>query len=225
MLTAAVAAFVGSHFLLSSRPVRPRLVAVFGERAFLAIYSVISLALLVWAAQAYVDAPVIAVWQPPTALRHLSLTVMPLACILVAAGVTTASPAAIAADPRALAARAPVGIQKVTRHPVMWGIALWGIAHVLANGTMAGFVLFGGMTALALLGARHIDARKRLLLGHSWDRFAAATSFTPFVALAGGRTQLAFGEIGWWRIGLGLVVCAVLLWAHPALFGGDPWPL
>lgn len=38
-LVVAAVVFTGGHFLLSSRPVRPRLVAMLGEKPFQGIYS------------------------------------------------------------------------------------------------------------------------------------------------------------------------------------------
>lgn len=221
----AVAAFVASHLMLSSRPVRRVLVAVLGEMAFFGLYSALALALLIWIIQAYGDAPAVVLWSPPIALKHLALSIMLVACVLIAAGVSTPSPTAVSLDPEGLAARDPAGIQKVTRHPVMWGIALWGIAHLAANGDAAGWIVFAGITFLALAGAWHIDCKKRALLGHGWQRFAAATSFVPFAAIAAGRTRLGLAEIGWLRLVLGLVLFAGLVWAHPRLFGPDVWPL
>lgn len=178
-----------------------------------------------WVARAYVDAPIEVLWTPPIGLRHLSLLIMPFACILLAAALSTANPAAIGTDRPEIAARPPAGILKVTRHPLMWGIALWGAAHLLANGDAASILLFGGMTVLALAGSRAQDAKKRLQLGADWEAFAARTSYLPFAAVAQGRARVTFRDIGWWRIALGLGLYALLLALHPWLFGVSPLPL
>jgi uncharacterized membrane protein len=224
-LAIATVLFVGSHFALSSPPVRKPLVAAIGERPFLGVYSLLSLVLIVWTVIAYGDAPLVEVWTPPTGLRHLSLGVMPFACILVVAGLTTPNPSVAGVDGRAIAARGPVGILKVTRHPMMWGIGLWGIVHLLANGDAAGMILFAGMTTLALGGAWAIDARKDLTHEPSWEAFCDQTSYLPLAAVLSGRARVSLGEIGWWRLALGLALYAVLLAAHGWLFGVDPWPL
>jgi uncharacterized membrane protein len=111
------------------------------------------------------------------------------------------------------------GIIRVTRHPLMWGITLWGAAHLLARGDLASLVFFGGFVALAGIGTLLIDARKRASLGDDWKRFAAVTSNVPFGAIVGGRNRFVPGEIGWKRIGVGLALYALLLFAHPYLFG------
>jgi len=162
------------------------------------------------------------VWLPPTALRHLSLAIMPFACVFLAAGLIGANPTAIGKDTARMAGAGPQGICKVTRHPVMWAFALWGISHLLANGDAAGMILFSAITALALIGARQIDRRKQREIGAAWAGFAAATSFLPFAAAIGGRTRLSWRDVGWPGLALGLALYAVLLLAHPWAFGVDP---
>lgn len=225
LLALSMTVFVLSHVLLSAPPIRTALVQRSGERPFLLVYSAVAAVLLAWVVFAYADAPPVVVWAPPTGLRHVSLSVMLLAFILVAAGVTTPNPSLVGVDAKAVAARDPVGILKVTRHPAMWGVGLWGISHLLANGDAAGMVLFGGMTILALGGALAIDHKKKLLSGGAWRSYCAKTSYLPFGALATGRTHLRLGEIGYWRLALGVALYVLLLGTHGALFGVDPWPL
>jgi uncharacterized membrane protein len=224
-LALAVGLFVGSHFLLSSPPIRRPLAGRLGERPFVAAYSTLALLLFVWVLRAYGDAPLVDVWEPGTGLRHLALAVMPFACVLVVAGLTTRNPTTVGADTRAIAARGPAGIFTVTRHPMMWGFSLWGVAHLLANGDAAGILLFGGMTVLAAAGALAIDAKKRATLGDSWAAYEAGTSFVPLAAAVGGRARVSLAEIGWWRLALGFALYALLLWGHGSLFGVAVWPL
>jgi uncharacterized membrane protein len=154
---------------------------------------------------------------------HLSLLIMPLATILLVAGLTTPNLSAIGGGQPDV--NGPVGILKITRHPLMWAVVLWGFAHLLANGDAASVILFGGITFLALIGAAAQQAKKRRQFGSNWQSFAQQTSFVPLAALWGKRTRLSFGEIGWWRIALGFALFALLLWLHPWLFGVNPLPI
>lgn len=223
-LILATAAFVGAHLVLSSLPVRDCLVAVLGETGFRAAYSFAAMALLAWVIFAYNAAPYVAVWAPPIGLRHLSLTLMPVACVLVVAGLASRNPTAVGADTAAVAAAGPVGIFRIARHPVMWGVALWGFAHLLANGDAAGMILFAGMSVLALGGAAHSDARHRASAGEAWAAYRAQSSFVPFAALLARRTSWRPREIGWARLLGGLALYALLLLVHPWLFGVSPLP-
>lgn len=223
-LALAVALFSISHIVLSLPRPRSWLVAWLGETTFRALYSAVALAFLFWAALAYRDAPIIEVWYPPIGLKHLSLLIMPIASILLVAGLTTRGPTLIGGERSDAIKAGPVGIVKVTRHPVMWAVALWGTAHLLANGDAASIILFGGITLLALTGAAAQDAKRRLQFGAEWKGFAERTSYFPLAALVRKRARLTFGEIGWWRMALGLGLFAFLLWLHPWLFGVNPLP-
>jgi uncharacterized membrane protein len=110
-------------------------------------------------------------------------------------------------------------ILRVTRHPFLWGVAIWALGHLIVNGDAASLVLFGLMLALALFGTASIDAKRRRALGAKWDAFAAQTSNVPFLAVAGGRQRLSLREIGWWPIALAVVVWGALMWAHPYFTG------
>lgn len=219
VLMAAIV-FVGSHFLLSSGPVREPLVRALGEWAFRGFYSLVAIPSFVWLLMAYAAAPDIPVWQPPTALKHLSLTIMPFALILLVAGYTSRNPTAVVMD--RLFPLAPHGILKVTRHPVMWAIGLWGISHLFANGEAGAMILFASMTVLALGGAWHIDRRKARALDAAWHDFATVTSNVPLAAVLGGHVRLTLADVGGWRIATALALYGVILYFHGRLFGVAP---
>ncbi len=142
------------------------------------------------------------------------------ALYLVVAGLTTPSPTAAGGADLLERREAVHGVLKITRHPFMWGVALWALAHLMANGDLAALVFFGTFGALALFGPRLIDARMARSKGEAWARFEAETSWLPFRAMVGKRTSLTLREVGWWRVGLGLVVyLAILFLAHEWVIG------
>lgn len=223
-LILAAAFLLASHFGLSSTRLRPALTARIGERPYLALYSVIALVAIVWLALAYSRAPYIELWGYAPWTGWLALIGMLLASILAVAGLSAPNPTALGQE-RVLESRKPArGVFRITRHPFMWAVGIWGIVHILANGDLASLVMFGAFTALALVGTLVMDAKKAKQLGERWRRFAERTSNVPFRAIAQGRQRLTLIEIGWIRIAFGVALFAVLLSIHPWLFGISPSP-
>ena len=219
LLVLACAAFLATHFV-SSTPLRGAIAGAIGERAYVVLYSAVAFAAIGAMVWAYNRAPTEPLWP---GLRLLPAIVMPFALILLAGGLVTRNPTAVGAL-RFLKAEEPArGMLRVTRHPVMWAFILWSGAHVLARGELKSLVFFGSFLLLAAGGALAIDARKAKAAGEDWKRFAAVTSYFPFLAILQGRNRLDLKEIGLLGPGLGLGLYAILLWAHPALFGARPY--
>lgn len=217
--------FTGSHFVLSSQPIRSPLVARLGQWPFLGLYSLLALAAFAWLVWAYARAPYVALWPTTIAARWVPFIAMPAAMILLIAGYGVRNPT-IVGQAGALATENPApGILKITRHPVMWGIALWALSHIPPNGDAASLVLFASFAVLALGGAAHIDRRRRREYPDQWQRFAAATSYLPFAAVIGGRSPFRLGDIGWMPVIVALIVFVVLLALHRWLFGVSPLPM
>jgi len=42
-------------------------------------------------------------------------------------------------------------LKRVTRHPMLWGVTLWSVAHLIANGDLASILLFGSFVVFSLL--------------------------------------------------------------------------
>lgn len=220
-LLLATAAFVGAHVVLSSRPIRDAVVARTGERRFVALYSILVALPFIWMIAAYRAAPSVPLWIAPTGVKHITLSVMILVSIMIVAAISPNNPAVVGAPPPKLE-DGPKGIFRITRHPFMWGVALWAITHLMANGDAASAILFAGLAILALGGTIHIDRRKRHTLGTSWDAYARQSSHLPFLAIAQGRTRLVGSEIGWRPVILGFALYLALLILHEPVIGVAP---
>lgn len=220
-LVLALFAFVAAHLALPVAAVRAALVNRLGENGYLIFYSVLSLALLTWAVAAFLAAPKVILWTAPTALRHVAPTLVFLAALLVACGYTQRNPTMVKFD--RFAGEQPYGVIRVTRHPIMWGVGLWAVAHLLANGDAGGLILFGGIGFLSFAGAALIDRRRGRSGGAAWQALVAKTSNLPFLALIQGRAGAGLGqtlaEIGAWRLVLGVALYAALFAAHPWVIG------
>lgn len=225
VLFVAALFFVASHFVLSHPPVRGGLVARLGEKAFRAIHGITALAAIVWLVKAYGAAPYVELWPAANWMRHATLAVMPLAAILLVAGVTVRNPTAMYWHKPEADETIP-GILLVTRHPVMWAITLWALAHMVPNGDVASLIFFAAFAALALIGMAAIDRRRRATMGAAWESFEAVTSVLPFAAMAQGRTKggaaASLGLIGVWRIAGGVLLYGMLLFGHQAVTGVSP---
>jgi uncharacterized membrane protein len=222
-LVLAIGIFLATHIVLAENPVRAVLVRALGERPFAWSYGVVAILQLVWIGQAAEAAPVVRYWEPPAWMGVVPLLVMPLALLLLVCGFTQNNPTATLAAGR-LARREVTGILAVTRHPVMWGLGLWSLAHLAVVAEAAEALRYAAFAALALLFLPRIEAKQRAKWGEAWAEFAARSSNVPFVAMAQGRARLRWRQIGWRRLALtAALYVSILLWLHPRIAGVPAW--
>lgn len=222
-LLAAATFFVLLHLLVSGTRVRDALTGTIGQGPYMGAFTIASIGGLTWLGFAFAGARKAAwnlsYWDVTPATRHIQLGLMLLALLLIVPGLTTPNPTSVRQEGALDRPDLVKGMLRITRHPFLWGVALWAAGHLLVNGDRAGIVLFGSMLGLAIFGTASIDAKRRRALGAKWDAFAAQTSNVPFAAILAGRQSLKLGEIGWWRIALALAIYAALLLGHPYAFG------
>jgi uncharacterized membrane protein len=189
-LILGLALFLGVHSVSIVSPQgRHALAQRMGEGGFKGLYTLVSfagLALIVWGYGLAREAPVL-LYTLPTGVRHLAaLLMLPVFVLLFAAYL-------------------PGRIQRAAKHPMLLAVKLWALAHLLANGTLADVLLFGGFLAWAV--ADRISVKRR----------AAAGLLRSAPALPGSAANDAIALVG------GLVLYAVtVLWAHAWLFGVRP---
>ena len=225
-LVAAAAAFILLHLLVSGTSVRDGLVRRLGDGPYMGLFSLASVAGLIWLGMAYAAqrGDSLVLWDFGPGARHLQLVVQVLALLLIVPGLLTANPTSVRQEGALDRPDVVKGMLRITRHPFLWGVAIWAAGHLMVNGDLGSLVLFGSLLVLALLGGRSIDAKRRRVLGPAYDGFAAQTSNIPFGAMMSGRQSLKLGEIGVWRIGAALLVWTALAFAHPYLFGVQALP-
>jgi uncharacterized membrane protein len=223
-LVAACSFFVGIHVFISGSPLRGVIVRRIGERAYLGLFSLLSVLAMIWMVYAYRGAEGVPLWAPSVALRWAAPIIALIAFVFVVAGVTTRSPTATGGESRLDLDEPAQGILRVTRHPFLWGVALWAALHLLLNGNSAALVLFASVLALAVIGPLLIDAKRRQAFGPKWQRFAMVTSNVPFAAILAGRNRLRLGEIGPWRFVAAVAAWAAMLALHPWMFGSSALP-
>ncbi len=208
--------FAGSHLALSSLPVRQRIVARIGEDAFRGLYSLVAFAFfvpLVWTFFAHKHAGRwLWIVERGPGLRWTMYVGMGLAFVMLVASLVRPSPAAVVpGDP------APRGVYRITRHPLVMALAVFGALHLLPNGSAIDVAFFGGFVAFALIGAWHQDRRKLALGVPGFRAFYEATPFLPFT---GRETLRGVRELSPAVVAAGLAVTLVVRYFHPSWFGG-----
>ncbi|HYE47846.1 MAG TPA: NnrU family protein [Caulobacter sp.] len=225
MLLAAAAVFVLMHLLIAGTRLRSVLVGTVGEPAYMGLFSLASLGVIVWLSMAYGAArgtgPVW--WSTPAETgRWVQAGVQLLALLLVVPGLLTSNPTSVKQE--GALARPVTGILRITRHPFLWGVAVWAAGHLAVNGDAPSVVLFASLALLAVSGTWSIDAKRRARFGAEYEAFVAQTSNVPFAAVLQGRQPLKLMEIGWWRLAVAVAVWAGLLYGHGLLFGVSALP-
>jgi len=208
-------AFTATHLGLASVRVEPTLKARLGAQGFLGLYSVIALAIFIPLMTIYFGNRHAGPWlwtiSVGPALRALLYLGMTLGLVLVAGSLLKPSPASLVPGGTAEVR----GVYRVTRHPLVLGLAIVWLLHLVPNASTADVAFFGGFLVFSLLGAWHQDVRKLHAGDETFRAFHAATSFLPFGRGLGGLTELPLLAIG-----IGLVVALFARWLHPQPF----WP-
>jgi uncharacterized membrane protein len=160
---------------------RTRTIARVGEGAWKGAYSLLSLAgfaLLVWG---YGQARIAGIgsmvlYDPPVFTRHIAGLLMLVSLVLIAAAYVPGN-----------------HFKAALGHPMLLGIKLWAVAHLLANGRLADVILFGAFLAWAV--ADFVAARRR-------DR--AARTVYPVGQTMRTALTVAAGAGAWVALVLGL---------------------
>ncbi|KQW68722.1 MAG: NnrU family protein [Methylibium sp.] len=181
--------FLGTHSVrIFAEPWRTRTLARAGEARWKGVYAVVSLigfVLLAWGYGLARQQPVL-LWTPPVAMRHIAALLTLLSFVLLAAAYVPGN-----------------GLKAKLHHPMVLSVKVWAFAHLLANGTLADVLLFGGFLVWAALSFRAARGRDR----------AAGVSYPPGRASATAITVVV-GTVAW---------AVFAFWAHGALIGVRPF--
>ena len=222
-LALACAFFLGIHLMISGTPVKERVIGFIGGIGWYIAYALLSLIALVWMCVAFAialnnqDNLNLVLWTAPLFLRVLALVFTFIAFLLVVLGFLTPSPTNLYALYQ-LPEKPVYGIIRVSRHPVLAGIGLWALIHIICNGNLAAWLFFGTILAQCAVGALNIDRKRLALMGDLYASIKKRTSILPFVAIIEGRTAFAPEELGYARMFLAVSLWAVFTVLHELLF-------
>ena len=184
IMIAGLVLFLGIHTLTTMREARARVIARLGEGGYKILYALVSvagLALIAWGFSLYRQFEWVNVWYPPTAMRHIALALMLPAVILVVASYIRGR------------------IFTTLKHPMLTGVKLWAVLHLMANGDLGSIILFGSVLAWAVYD--RISLKRR------------ADAGAPPIPVGGVTNDLI-------AVGVGIVVYLALLFVfHPLVIG------
>lgn len=190
LLVLGLIAFFALHLLPAFPGVRAGLVARFGLTAFRIALSVASIGalwlLIAGFAAAQVSPQNMQLWRPPEWSRHVAYTLMLPAFVLLASSFI------------------PSRIRDLSRHPILIAVEIWAFAHLLANGDLAGAILFGAFLVWAILDHVSVHARRAgNLFGVKAGRargdalaIAVGLAAWAFMLLAGHRLLIGLPLLG-----------------------------
>lgn len=139
VMIAGLVLFLGIHLVPVSQPLRTRLVARLGDKPYRAFFSVVAgLGLVLIIAGYWIRPDRVQLFAPFAAARAAAPALVTIAFVLFAA------------------ANMKTHIRRIVRHPMLIGLMLWSGVHLLANGDLAGTILFGSFfaySAVALVSA------------------------------------------------------------------------
>lgn len=180
--------FLGVHSVRIAAPQwRRNVIGRFGEGAWKGIHSLLSIAgfvLIVWGYGQARAAGMPMVWLPPVGMRHAASLLTLVAFVLLVATYIPRN-----------------HIRRAVGHPMMIGVALWSIAHLLANGWLHAMLLFGAFLLWAVVA--WVSAAKR---------DGAVQGAPPSWAMTG--LTVAIGVAAW---------LVFAMWLHLALIGVAPF--
>jgi uncharacterized membrane protein len=181
--------FLGVHSTrIVAEEFRMRQIARLGANGWKGLYSLASLAglaLIVYGFALARQQPV-ALWATPAWLRHAAAPLTLMSFVFVSAAYVPGN-----------------GIKARLQHPMVLGVKVWALAHLLANNSLADVLLFGSFLVWAVFSFRAARARDR-----------AANTVRRASALSRTLATVVIGSAAW---------VAFALWAHAALIGVRPF--
>ena len=178
--------FLGTHSVrIVADGWRAARIAQLGEHGWKGLFSLASalgLGLIVWG-YGLARAEPVALWAPPGWTKHVAALLTLPAFVLIAAAYIPGN-----------------RIKAAVGHPMVAGVKVWAIAHLLSNGNLADVLLFGAFLAWAVIDFRSARQRDRA----ANVRYPAGTlARDGIVAAAGvGGWALFASLLHFWLIGV-----------------------
>ena len=149
LLIAGLILFLGAHLVPTFPGIRDQWRGRLGEMGYKGLFSLVSLVgfalIVIGFGAARTASWNVALWSPPVWTKHIAFLLMWPAFILL------------------VAAYVPSHIRSRAKHPMLAAVKIWALAHLIANGDLAGILLFASFLAYGVYD--RISVKKREAFG------------------------------------------------------------
>jgi len=186
LMILGLAVFFAPHVFTTRRDARAAVIALIGEGPYKGLYSLVSIIgviLIGWGFARYRAGEWIDVWNPPAWTRHVTVALTWPAIIFI------------------VAAYIPGNIKRALKHPMLVGVKLWAVAHLISNGDLGSIILFGAILAWAVFDRISLKRRPEAGAG------------APAIPAGGWRNDVVAAIVGT------LVYLALGFVFHPLVIG------
>ena len=167
-----------------ARPVRQSMIDRLGENGYKGVFTLVVFSALAFIVLGWRSTPETYLYVLPPWSRSLGFLLMIVSFLLLGA------------------AHHPTRIKRFTRHPMLTGVFVWSVSHLLMNGTERALVLFGGLGLWSALEILLINRREG--------------AYTP-----PDLPRLSEELRGFF---ISAIIFAVVLFLHPWFAGVSPFP-
>ena len=157
--------------------------AIDAEDMYKIIFSIISLLGLIFIGIGKGSMEYIGLWDIPTFFRYITVVLIAISFILM------------------VAAYLPNNIKSYVPHPMLTGVIIWGVTHMIVNGDVASIILFGSFVVYSVVAIKLINRRE-------YDK-ASEQDAQEKVSVVKDAIVVGIAMFGF----------LLLLWMHKLLFG------
>jgi len=169
LLFLALSIFIFTHLFPTFPYAKTVVIEKIGRKAYITAFSFLSLLSLSLIIYAKIEAPFVAIYEPPSWSRYFALTLMIPATILI------------------IASFLPGHIRKISGTPIFYATLLWVTAHLVANGDKASILLFGSLGVYAF-ASRYLMIKR---IGTIAQEGRQAHLWADAIAVIGGAITYA----------------------------------
>jgi uncharacterized membrane protein len=190
ILVLGLVLFLGAHVFVSLRAQRAKFIERFGDGAYkwmISLVSALGIVVIGWGFGQYRAAGWVDVWYPPSWTRHITVALVWPAIIFI------------------MAAFLQGRIKKALKHPMIVGVKLWAVAHLISNGDLGSIILFG-----SILGWAVYD---RISFKYRTDTGASPLAGVMPAGMSDATKDILAVVLGT------LIYLALGFWFHPAVVG------